>query len=95
MESIETVTGIITNKKSNDTTEHQKEPTPSSSLLEKDHVFNTEDKSETSLNKDQSIVKRTETLSGYRFHKVRIALLLIALVFFCKRYFILGISFLG
>ena len=86
MKSTKTVTDIITNQKSNDTTEIQKEPTPSSTLLEKDYVYNTEDKSQTLLNKEQSIPKRIETLSGYQFHTVRIALFLFALVFFCKRY---------
>ena len=71
MKSIETVTDIINNQKSSDKTEIQKEPTPSSSLLEKDYVYNTEDKSETSLNKEQSITKRIETSGGYRFNIVR------------------------
>ena len=79
MESIETVTDIITNKTCNDTTEHEKEALQLSSLLEKDSVYNTEDKSENSLDKDQ----KDKTLSGYQFHKVMIALFLIAFLYLC------------
>ena len=90
MKSIETVTDSITKQKSNDTIEIQKEPTPSSSLLEKDYVYNNENKNETALNNEQSITKRIKNLSGYRFHTVTIPLFLFVLVFFCKRYFELG-----